>query len=164
MTAGYAHRYTIRVLRHRRFEYVRDAGDGDLAITHETPGTLSRMDSDSSFHIKTSKDDAITRMQARTLSAASVHEPVSETVSPSSVTNQECFVGLEIGRRLPYDVIAVDDLVDTSFLVQGETGYQNEPVLPGDHVLFVDGYDAHSLSPDEVHGLLRGRFCFLYVP
>ena len=110
------------------------------------------------------RPSAITRMQARTLSTASVHEPVSETVSPSSVTDQECFVGLEIGRRLPYDVIAVDDLVDTSFLVQGETGYQNEPVLPGDHVLFVDGYDAHSLSPDEVHGLLRGRFCFLYVP
>ena len=39
---------------------------------------------------------------------------------------------------------------------QGESGYLNESIAPGDLILRVDGQDAQTASLSELHGMLQG--------
>jgi C-terminal processing protease CtpA/Prc len=55
----------------------------------------------------------------------------------------------------------VDDLVDTNMMRQGERGYSNEIIAPGDLILQIDGRDAQMVSVDDLHKMLNGKIsCF----
>jgi len=48
-------------------------------------------------------------------------------------------VGLEVTKRPPFQVVAVDGLTDTEGRVQGQPGYANKHVEPGDVLLRIGG-------------------------
>ena len=50
----------------------------------------------------------------------------------------------------------VDDVVDVNMTKQGEPGYTNEAISPGDLILAVDGRDVQRIPLSELHDLLRG--------
>ena len=44
---------------------------------------------------------------------------------------------------------------------QGERGYSNEIIAPGDLILQIDGRDAQMVSVDDLHKMLNGKIsCF----
>ena len=52
----------------------------------------------------------------------------------------------------------VDDVVDVNMTRQGEPGYTNEDIRPGDLILSVDGRDVQNVPVSELHDLLRGTY------
>jgi len=50
----------------------------------------------------------------------------------------------------------VKDVVDVNLVKQGQPGYLNEAIAPGDLILQVDGRDAQRVPLHELHDLLRG--------
>ena len=50
-----------------------------------------------------------------------------------------CYCGLEMSQTIPYEVLAIDDLIDTNFTPQGMPGYLNRDVKIGDRILSIDG-------------------------
>jgi hypothetical protein len=66
------------------------------------------------------------------------------------------FVGLEVTKRPPFIVLAVDDLIDEDYIQQGQPGYANELVMPGDKLLQVDGVGVESTDVRKLHEMLGG--------
>ena len=50
----------------------------------------------------------------------------------------------------------MSDVVDVNMVKQGQSGYLNAEIVPGDLILRVDGRDAQRVSLQELHDLLRG--------
>jgi hypothetical protein len=46
---------------------------------------------------------------------------------------------------------------DANMVRQGEPGYSNESVEPGDLILRIYGRDTQSLSLSQIHDLLKGK-------
>jgi hypothetical protein len=69
------------------------------------------------------------------------------------------YAGLEVTERPPHQVVAVDDLVDSNFLTQGQNGYSNPSVSIGDRILAVDGRPAEYVSVGELHGTTTYSGC-----
>ena len=64
-----------------------------------------------------------------------------------------------MSQTIPYEVLAIDDLIDTNFTPQGMPGYLNRDVKIGDRILSIDGHAVgEHVSLDEIHSMLRGRF------
>ena len=78
--------------------------------------------------------------------------------SPSTSTDLQniAFVGIELSQERPYRVISAEDLVDEVHLKQGQRGYSNPIVQPGDELLQVDGYNVQEFAPVDIHNVLRG--------
>ena len=53
-------------------------------------------------------------------------------------------------------VLAVDDLMDEHYVLQGSPGYVNEAVVPGDKLLRVDGKGVETCNVKFLHDLLSG--------
>jgi hypothetical protein len=66
------------------------------------------------------------------------------------------YVGMEVTKRPPFIVLAVDDLMDEDYVLQGQPGYANEIVKPGDKLLSVDGAGVESTTVKHLHQLLGG--------
>ena len=49
------------------------------------------------------------------------------------------------------------DVVDGRGIRQGEPGYSNVAITPGDMLLSIDGRDAQKVSQVELHEMLRGK-------
>jgi len=67
------------------------------------------------------------------------------------------YVGLVVTSLPPHAVEEVVDLVDINMVKQGEPGYCNEIIRPGDLILCIDGHDAQTKSLDQLHEMLRGE-------
>lgn len=65
--------------------------------------------------------------------------------------------GLEVSDHAPYRVLAIDDLTDPYFSLQGMSKYSNPAVMPGDQVISIAGKSVEHHSLQELHGLLRGH-------
>eukprot|EP00960_Hanusia_phi_P048034 758733-Hanusia_phi.AAC.1 len=72
-----------------------------------------------------------------------------ETRAPGSV-------GLVVTRDTPHTVLEVLDVSDVEGTLQGQAGYQNIDILPGDRLLAVNHVAAEMLPISVVHDLLRG--------
>ena len=68
---------------------------------------------------------------------------------------QPGFVGLEITKTVPHEVISVM-VVDEANLTQDEEGYSNYKILPGDRLLAVNGQQCERVDVQEIHALLKG--------
>lgn len=62
--------------------------------------------------------------------------------TPRSGTDYGGFLGIEVTKDPPHRVLAVDDLLDANAVLQGEPGYSNAYVLPGDRIIALDGKPA----------------------
>ena len=62
-------------------------------------------------------------------------------------------VGLVVTREVPHLVTQVADLCDANGLVQGDEGYANPVVMPGDRLLAIDGVPVEWLAISEVCAL-----------
>jgi hypothetical protein len=71
--------------------------------------------------------------------------------------DQNCYCGLEVSDHAPYRVLAIDDLTDPYFVVQGMPGYSNPTVVPGDCMVSIAGKSVEHISLQELHGMLRGH-------
>ena len=68
------------------------------------------------------------------------------------------YVGMVCTKRPPFVVLAVDDLLDQDYVVQGQPGYANELVNPGDTLLRVEGADVSTgVNVKRLHELLAGH-------
>ncbi|EKX31148.1 hypothetical protein GUITHDRAFT_122649 [Guillardia theta CCMP2712] len=65
-------------------------------------------------------------------------------------------VGLVVTRDVPHTVLEVLDVSDVEGTLQGQAGYQNIDILPGDRLLAVNNVAAEMLPIQVVHELLRG--------
>ena len=52
------------------------------------------------------------------------------------------FMGIEVTKKPPYSVLAINDLMDCNAVKQGESGYLNEKIVPGDRIIEVNGQPA----------------------
>ena len=91
--------------------------------------------------------DSEQHKRARWMERAAVHAPWRNTGH---------YAGLEVTTQPPHRVVAVDDLVDVNFVPQGQHGYTNPEVRPGDYILSVDGQAAENASLQQLHAVLRG--------
>ena len=66
------------------------------------------------------------------------------------------FVGLEVTKSRPFVVRAVDRLLDECYVLQGQPGYANAIVNPGDKLLLVDGVSVEEADVRGLHALLGG--------
>ena len=66
------------------------------------------------------------------------------------------FVGLEVTKGRPFVVRAVDHLLDECYVLQGQPGYANAIVNPGDKLLLVDGVSVEEADVRGLHALLGG--------
>jgi len=67
------------------------------------------------------------------------------------------YVGMEVTKRPPFVVLAVDDLLDQEYVLQGQPGYANEPVRAGDMLLRVEGVAVSAgVDVQRLHELLAG--------
>ena len=66
------------------------------------------------------------------------------------------FVGLEVTKSRPFVVRAVDHLLDECYVPQGQPGYANAIVNPGDKLLLVDGVSVEEADVRGLHALLGG--------
>ena len=73
---------------------------------------------------------------------------------PSSPLTVDGYIGLQLANDK--HVIAVKDLMDRNNRLQGEAGYTNPPVQPGDALTHINGASVTGLPLDEIHRLLRG--------
>lgn len=55
---------------------------------------------------------------------------------------QDGFLGIEVSKEPPHRVLEIDDLLDANCVRQGEPGYSNTEVLPGDRLIAIDGKPA----------------------
>ena len=67
------------------------------------------------------------------------------------------YVGLVVTTSSPPHAVEVLDLMDINMVKQGEPGYCNETIRPGDRILCIDGRDAQTKSLDQLHEMLRGE-------
>jgi len=79
------------------------------------------------------------------------------TAPEVSQPDRNCYCGLEVSDHAPYRVLAIDDLTDPYFVVQGMPGYSNPTVMPGDRIVSIAGKSVEHISLQELHGLLRGH-------
>lgn len=70
---------------------------------------------------------------------------------------QDGVLGIKLKRGLPHAVDSVGVLLDAKCVAQGQPGYSNPHVNPGDLVLKIDGVGVTALSSEEIHKLLRGE-------
>ena len=83
---------------------------------------------------------------------------LNQSIIPEQSFAQGCYCGLEMSQTIPYEVLAIDDLIDTNFTPQGMPGYLNRDVKIGDRILSIDGHAVgEHVSLDEIHSMLRGR-------
>lgn len=73
------------------------------------------------------------------------------------------FVGMEVTKRPPFIVLSVEDLMDTDYILQGQLGYGNELVKPGDKLLRVESVAVHATTVKHLHELLGGTMHSLVV-
>eukprot|EP00282_Hemiselmis_andersenii_P007216 CAMPEP_0114164830 /NCGR_PEP_ID=MMETSP0043_2-20121206/30893_1 /TAXON_ID=464988 /ORGANISM="Hemiselmis andersenii, Strain CCMP644" /LENGTH=71 /DNA_ID=CAMNT_0001261549 /DNA_START=1 /DNA_END=213 /DNA_ORIENTATION=+ len=62
-----------------------------------------------------------------------------------------------ISETTPHTVQQVLDLMDPSGRMQGEQGYSNPPLLPGDKLIAVDHIKVADMDVGFVHVALRGE-------
>jgi len=74
----------------------------------------------------------------------------------AALTAKGSFCGLEVTKEPPNSVILVDDVLDVNGMRQGEPGYSNPEITPGDRILTIDGRAAEHVSTNELHSFLRG--------
>lgn len=77
-------------------------------------------------------------------------------MSAKAASPRQGYVGMEVTKRPPFIVLAVDDLMDEDYLLQGQPGYANEVVKPGDKLLRVDDTGVESTTVKHLHELLGG--------
>ena len=70
---------------------------------------------------------------------------------------QEGVLGIKLKRGLPHTVESIGVVLDLKCVAQGQPGYGNPHVNPGDLVLKMDGVGVTALSSDEIHKLLGGE-------
>jgi hypothetical protein len=70
---------------------------------------------------------------------------------------------LSTSPPLPPLIIQVDDVVDAKRVSQGERGYENPLIEPGDLILRVDGHDVQAVSLDQLHEMLEGNALCYFV-
>ena len=58
--------------------------------------------------------------------------------------------------KAPFHVIVVNDLMDRNHRLQGERGYSNPLVRPGDELTHISSKPVAGSSLDDIHALLRG--------
>ena len=75
----------------------------------------------------------------------------------STDVDSDAYVGLSVTTRPPHAVVSVIDLYDKNFVKQGEPGYINPTIMPGDSILEVDGTPAEHVPVDKLHHLLSGK-------
>ena len=66
------------------------------------------------------------------------------------------YVGIQVTTDQPFRVLAVNDLLDQNFILQGKRGYANEEVLPGDILLEVDNVRVEYFTMEGLHDILGG--------
>jgi len=66
------------------------------------------------------------------------------------------YVGMEVTKRPPFVVLAIDDLMDENGVLQGQPAYANESVRTGDKLLRVDGTNVEATTVKHLHDLLSG--------
>jgi hypothetical protein len=85
-------------------------------------------------------------------SATSASADVARTAFGSD--GLDGYIGLQLdGSRL---VVAVKDMMDRNSRLQGEIGYSNPVVRPGDELTQIHGMPLVGKSLDDIHTLLRG--------
>jgi hypothetical protein len=67
-----------------------------------------------------------------------------------------CFIGLEVTKRTPHVVTHVDNLMDKNGVLQGQSGYENSIVFPGDRLMQIDGSQAESVGVQQLRRMLMG--------
>ena len=70
---------------------------------------------------------------------------------------------MEVTKRPPFIVLSVEDLMDTDYILQGQLGYGNELVKPGDKLLRVESVAVHATTVKHLHELLGGTMHSLVV-
>ena len=87
--------------------------------------------------------------------------PIKGPITPSptklSRLQNPAYLGLVVTTNPPHAVMEVEDLMDMNMVKQGEPGYSNEVVNPGDLILSIDGHEAQTASLDRIHEMLRGE-------
>ena len=96
--------------------------------------------------------------QARPSSAAAAGaaHAARAGMAASAAAVRKGYVGMEVTKRPPFVVLAVDDLMDAGGVLQGQPGYANEDVRPGDKLLRVDGTSVEATTVKQLHDLLGG--------
>ena len=72
-----------------------------------------------------------------------------KVVSPGRTDNPReasAYVGLEVNEQPPMSIVQVHDLCDANGVVQGDPGYLNHNVQPGDVILAIDGQPTENLT------------------
>jgi len=82
--------------------------------------------------------------------------PREAEMATSETATRKGYVGMEVTKRPPFVVLAIDDLMDESGVLQGHPGYTNEDVRPGDKLLRVDGTSVEATTVKHLHELLGG--------
>eukprot|EP00802_Teleaulax_amphioxeia_P003351 Tamp_03354.p1 GENE.Tamp_03354~~Tamp_03354.p1 ORF type:complete len:1136 (-),score=161.54 Tamp_03354:370-3582(-) len=87
--------------------------------------------------------------------------PIKGPITPSPTKlfrlQNSAYLGLAVTTTPPHAVMEVEDLMDMNMVKQGESGYSNEVVKPGDLILSIDGHEAQTASLDRIHEMLRGE-------
>jgi hypothetical protein len=81
----------------------------------------------------------------------------SVPLQPDGSAATSGFVGLSITASPPHMVDQVEDLVDPNGVRQGQDGYANRKVEPGDRLVAIDGVPVLTRPIEELHRLLRGE-------
>jgi C-terminal processing protease CtpA/Prc len=80
----------------------------------------------------------------------------SQSSPETSKNANPAFVGLEITTERPYKVLSVDDLLDEALIGQGQPGYSNPDVYPGDVLVQVDRRSVEDVGLGQVLKALQG--------
>ena len=59
---------------------------------------------------------------------------------------------------MPHVVQHVADLMDAQGLMQGQQGYHNKHVMPGDHIIAIDGVNVETKDIGFLHAAMRGNY------
>ena len=88
--------------------------------------------------------------EARKLSDVNLHEVAGSNGQSC------CLIGLEVTKRTPHVVTLVDNLMDKNGVLQGESGYENSVVFPGDRLMQIDGSQAENVGVQQLRRMLMG--------
>ena len=131
---------SLDVLRQQKLPLSKavDADDWVYKKARQTPEELKSVTSSVSPGVQAGPLDFLTQTYRRITKAGQV-------------------VGLRVTTEPPHRVVAIDDLRDVNFVPQGEKGYANIEIKPGDKILSVDGHSAEHVTVQELHNLLDGE-------
>eukprot|EP00961_Rhodomonas_salina_P275258 3718479-Rhodomonas_salina.1 len=84
-------------------------------------------------------------------------EEESRTWTRAPVDSRPGFIGMSITKETPHVVLAVEDVVDENMRRQGEPGYSNPEVSPGDILRAVAGVDVMTASAGLLSDHIAGQ-------